>query len=299
MSVLAPLIGVILILAALRDVFQQLFRPNGAGSLARPLMRLVWSAFGRIVGYRPGLLALAGPCAYLVVILSWVVLVAVGWALVYWPYLPEQFLLSTGLDPSDQDGFVDALYVSLMTLTTVGYGDIAPKSGWLRMVGTLQALVGFGLLTAAISYLLSIYPALSRRRTFAFEVYLIRESEPETGNVVEKMSPDAAERMLADLASRVVTVRNDLVQFPITYYFHGTDGRSALPAGMPYLLYLAQKAAGPDLPPEVRFRAAILHGAIEGFSATVGTSFLGLPSSAPASRVFEAYAHDHLREPRE
>ena len=68
---------------------------------------------------------------------------------------------------------------------------------------------------------------------------------------------------------------------------------------MPYLLYLAQKAAGPDLPPEVRFRAAMLHGAIEDFSAMLGTSFLGLSSSTPASRVFEGYAHDHFREPRE
>ncbi len=194
---------------------------------------------------------------------------------------------------------MDALYVSLMTLTTVGYGDIAPKSGWLRIVATLQALVGFGLLTAAVSYLLSIYPALSRRRAFALEVYLIRESEPETVNVVEKISSDAAERMLADLTSGVVTVRNDLNQFPITYYFHSGEDRSALTGSMPYLLYLANEAAEKDRPSEVRFRAAMLHDAIEDFSSMLGTSFLGLSSSIPAGRVLQAYARDHFREPRE
>ena len=83
MSVLAALFGVGLIFFALREVFQQLFVPNGSGSLSRVLMRGVWRAFRRVAVRQPASLLLAGPCTFLVVIASWSALLVVGWVLVY------------------------------------------------------------------------------------------------------------------------------------------------------------------------------------------------------------------------
>lgn len=49
----------------------------------------------------------------------------------------------------DQDAFSEvlklgnAIYFSIVTLTTTGYGDISPKSGWARFLVSIQILFGF------------------------------------------------------------------------------------------------------------------------------------------------------------
>lgn len=297
MNVLATLLGAGLIFFALREVFQQLFIPNGGGSLSRVLMRAVWRAFRRVAVHRPTSLVLAGPCTLLTVIASWSALLVIGWALVYWPRMPAGFLYALGLADPGQGGFIEALYLSLVTLATLGFGDIVPTSGPLRVLVPFEALIGFGLFTAAVSWLLSIYPALSRRKVLAHEANLVRESEREVGSVVEELSADAADRLLASLTSQLVTVQGDLVQFPVTYYFHNGDERFALPGVMPYLVRVAQSAGREDRPPEVRFRARMLHDAIDDFSSTVASYFLDLPPSSPTAAILAAYARDQRHAP--
>ena len=295
MTVLATLLGAALILAALRDIFHQLFQPGGTGSISGALMKIVWRVFRRFGRRYPSLFALAGPSALITVIASWVALLAVGWALIYWPRLSEQFLLAPGLDPSEQQGFVDALYLSLVTLSTVGYGSIVPTSDLLRVLTPLEALIGFGLLTASLTWVVSIYPPLTRRRSLAQQIALVRDAESETGISVTQAGAEAAERRLETLTSQLATVRSDLIQFPITYYFHPSDERSSLPANARALLRIAEEGVDKNNSPAVRLSASELRGAIDEFSLTISSSFLDL-SSAPTEEVLKAYARDHLRD---
>lgn len=68
-----------------------------------------------------------------------------------------------------------------MTLATLGYGDIAPATGWLRALAPLEAVVGFALVTAGISWTLALYPALSRQRALARETSLLAETVGAVG----------------------------------------------------------------------------------------------------------------------
>jgi len=47
-------------------------------------------------------------------------------------------------EPKAVKGFSDALWWSLVTMSTVGYGDIVPVTGQGRIVGALLILFGFG-----------------------------------------------------------------------------------------------------------------------------------------------------------
>lgn len=294
MILLATLVGVILIITALLDIFQTLFHPSGKGILSRTLAYGAWKAIRPLASRYPTTLQFAGPLGFLATVATWAALLALGWAFVYWPRLPGGFSFDPGMDPSDNAGFIDALYFSIVSLATLGYGDISPEAKWLRIIAPLQALTGFGLLTASITWLLSIFPTLSQRRAFADEVLLLREAEAQTGVPVTDLDPDTAQQMLGELTSQLITIRGDLIKFPSAYYFHGRDEQAELSVAMPYLLRLAEKAGDAACAPEVRARAVMLRGAIEEFSATLASRFLGLSPSTPTEEVMEAYARDHL-----
>jgi Ion channel len=297
-TLLLSLLGAGLILAALRDIFDTLFHPSGKGMLSRALPRLLWRGVRRIGGRYPLMQELCGPVTLLVVIASWTTLLAVGWAFVFWPHLASEFLLDSELNSSVHGGFVEALYLSLVTLTTLGFGDITPTSGWLRVLVPLEALVGFGLLTASLSWVISLYPAFSRHRSLAHEISLVREAEAETEIGVRQMDALAAEQMLGSLTTQLIAVQTDLMHFPISYYFRSSKERFELSATMPCLLRLAREGDSSDCAPGVRMRASMLRGAIEDFSDTIGARFLDLPS-ASSDKVLAAYARDNLHSPSE
>jgi hypothetical protein len=286
-------VGVALILAALRDIFQTLFHPSGKGIMSHALTHAVWRTFRRAAFRYPTALQLAGPVGFLATIVAWVASLVLGWAFVYWPHLPEGFSFDVGMNPSANAGFLDAVYFSTVSLSTLGYGDITPGEWWLRVLAPVQALTGFGVLTASITWLLSIYPALSSRRSLADEIMLVRRMEKETGTPMPNLDADTAQQILGDLASRLVAVRSDLIKFPSAYYFHGRDEESELSRELPYLLDLAERAKAPELPPNVRARAVMLREAIDEFSTTLSSRFLNLPP-ASTEEVVQAYARDHL-----
>ena len=233
-TLLSTAAGVALIGLVGRDAFDALFHAEGRGVFSRQITRAVWQVF-RHVGARRERLSLAGPVAFVTVIATWAGLLVLGWALVFWPHMPGSFRFDAGVDAAGPD-FVNALNVSLVTLTTLGFGDITPTSQALRLILPLEALLGFGLLSAIISWLVSIYPALSRRRSLAYEISLLRAAEAEDDLSLDALTPDAAERLLAELTSRLVAVERDLVHFPISYYFSAggpavlAAGRRAVPA---------------------------------------------------------------------
>ena len=285
--VLSTACGVGLIGLALLDAFATFFSHVKRGALSHALVRAMWSTCHRLPG--TGALGLAGPVSVLIVLASWVVMLTIGWALVYWPWMPGGFVHTAELD-APGSSLLDSLYFSLVTLATLGYGDISPLSGWLRVVAPLEALLGLGLLTGSVSWLLSIFPVLSRRRALAYEIRLLEEvrTDPDDPGPPAPLPPS----VYADLTSRLVASERDLVTFPITYYFHDDDIRFALPAAMEHLLELAEEARRQVSLPEVHFHGGLLLRAIDDFAASLAERF-HLPNRGSTRDVLEAYARDH------
>ena len=293
-SLAATGLGIALIAVVAHDVFDALFHHHGGGTLSGAVMRVTWRCFRRLSVRRRALLPLAGPVALVAVVVIWLVLLVTGWALVLWPHIAEDFRFDAGAT-SGEPAFVDAVYVSLVTLATLGFGDITPTSGWLKLVLPLEALIGLGMLTATVSWLLSIHPALSRRRSLAYEISLLRRAEADLG--ISALDDAAGESTLAELTSRLVAVERDLTAWPIAYYFAEADERFSLPVAMPYLLDLAARGAAPELAPGVRLRAAMLSDAIDDFAATTAAR-PGSVGAGDSVGVLREYARDHLVEPR-
>jgi hypothetical protein len=295
-SILVTLVGVVLILTALRDVFDTLFHPGGRAALSRGVMRVIWWLFKPIAKLRPTAISLAGPVMLIVIVAIWATSLILGWAFIYWPHVDTSFSFQPGTEHGGLDGLVDVVYLSMTTLTTLGYGDVTPDAAWLRVLAPVEAVLGFGLLTASISWLGSIYPAVQRRRALAYEIYLFRKARGETDIDLDDLDSAAAGELYADLIGRVVTTERDLVTFPISYYFAQNDSRFALSAAMPYVWELAQQGTEPGTDDRARLRAVMLSDAIGDFAATVADRFHG-DETEETGELLAAYARDHLRKP--
>lgn len=167
-------VGSLLVAVVVRDVFHTLFHPIGHGSIAPQVMRFVWRLL-RLFPSDRRIASLTGPLGIALVVLTWGAIAIVGWAMLYFALMPEGFAYSSELNPVERNTVFDSLYVSLVTIGTLGFGDIVPTSPWLRVIVPLEALFGFMLLTAAVSWVLQIYPALHRRRVLALQLSTLRQ----------------------------------------------------------------------------------------------------------------------------
>lgn len=269
MDVVWTLLGVALIAIALRDIFDVLFHPLGRGVIARRVVLGVSWLARRLPGGSGTIGLLAGPLGYAVVVATWAALLAVGWALIFMPQLPEGFVFDSELDPAAHSGFVDALYISLVNLTSLGYGDISPGTPLLQLLGPVETMFGLGLLTASISWLISIYNAISRRDSLAHEVHLAKEAEEKLGEKLADADPQLLESLLASFAEQLIRVRRDVIHFPITHYFRTEDEQRALAGLLPFLSSLAEEASEEGRPVALRVRAEILRKTIDDFAETL------------------------------
>ena len=293
MKIVYTIVGAVFILITVYDIFRTLYLPSGRGMISRRVAHGVWHGARKTASSGPGLLSLAGPLAFIASVLFWGVLLIVGFALIYWPRMPGGFSYPPGLVPEQNDSFIDALYLSIVTVGTLGFGDITPEQPWLRLIVPVQALIGFLVWTAAVSWLLSIYPDLGRRQAFAREVSILESAEAGTGtDVTDLGNADTTVRELSKLTVDLVAIRGDMLQFPITYYFHEGEEKSSLPVVMPHVLDVAQRASSGDRPAEVRMHAARLQAAIDDMAETLATQFLYI-EPRPVDEVLAAYARDH------
>lgn len=279
--------GLILLMAA--DVFQTLLYPHGTGPVCRMIMRALWLLSRRFAGHAS---TVAAPAAMAAVIGAWAMLSVTGWALVYLPHLPDGFVYAEGV-PRRGD-LLEALYISMVSLSTVGYGEIVPTGPLLRLVTAAQAVTGFGLLTATVSWILQTYPALSRRRALAHELNLFRQATSEQD--VSSLDPAHATELLESFAKSVAAVSMDLLSFNETYYFHEAQRRGSLPATVVYAQRLAAEAQM-STSADLRFAGRMLHDALDDLAEVLREKF-GHPGTTSAA-VFHSYEarHRHRRNP--
>ncbi len=295
MAVLSTVAGTLMVLVALRDVFDTLFHPHGRGTVSQGLIRGIWRMMHRLARGNHALLSLAGPIAFIAVIAVWGGLVVVGFALILWPHFPEGFTTAESIGGGGD--LADALYLSLVNLTSLGYGDIVPTAALLRFLGPLETLLGLGLLTASISWILLLYRVLSDHRSLSQEISLLSEAEDATGIGLTDIQPEVAARILADLTSKAVAVHDDLAHSPIAYYFHPRDPRHALPLLLPKLIDVIDVCSRPDRAPALRFQAGVLRRALDDLLETVAQDFLGA-APGDAAGTLEGYRRDHMWSPR-
>ncbi len=278
--------GLLVVLVALWDIFHTLWHPGGFGRIARWVFQLVWRVTKHVSPSRTR--QLAGPIGILGTVMLWTGLMVIGWTLVYLPHMPQGFYFGSALRPEQSSDALAALYLSLVTVATLGFGDVTPAGPGLRLLTPFEALLGFVLLTAAISWILQVYPALGRRRSVAKRLSILQSSH--AADVMAGGEPCIASRMLETVTDGLVQVETDLLQYAESYYFVEEEEEMSLAEALPYALTMVEAGrASPSR--EVRLAADMLAASVESLAGRLDRSYLRTGSSAP--EVFDFYRADH------
>jgi hypothetical protein len=123
-----------------------------------------------------------GPLSLIGLLIMWASLLILGFALLQWSQV-DAFTPRGSLN-----SFLNAIYLSGVTVFTLGFGDITPTQPFSRFVAVLEAGTGFGFLAIVIGYLPTLYQSYSRRETIISMLDSRASSPPSAGELFARMA---------------------------------------------------------------------------------------------------------------
>ena len=275
--------GTLIVLFTLREVFRDIFHPTSSGTLS-DLVGRVLSRLLRKTRFRQAV----GALALVSVIFCWVLLLAVGFATVYYGEYPAHF---TGSAVSHSSGYLErvlpCLYFSIGTLDTFQTFNLVPATNWLRLVVSVEGLIGISMITASVSWLVLLYPALERQRGTARFLSLVAQAEERTGlSAIREL--DAM--LLMNMSDRVLQSRLDMVLFPILLHFYALSREFSLTHALPVALDFARRGTRVGEPPDVRLAATQLLIALESMAEIIAERVTHNAKPYTPEEVFRSFA---------
>ncbi len=164
-----------------------------------------------------------------VTITVWIVQVLVGYALVYYAGMNAQsFNFSSPVlsPPSVRRSTPSAI-------STLGFGDITPATGIYQALAVSEVLIGFGILTLAISHVVGVYGVLQQ---LGVTVAGLLHQASDTAEPLSILAPHFHDGEPRDMESQVVVHHSSLLGlyeglrcYPIVYYHHSRRAYRSLP----------------------------------------------------------------------
>jgi hypothetical protein len=233
--------GFVLLALIIFDIYATVLHSSARyGPVGESLNRAVWRvtrtiAFKLSRANRHRLLNMVGPLLLPLLIVLYLVLLVTAFALVYYPRVAGGFVYAV---EQPDPGWLDALYFSGVTLTTVGYGDVMPRTTFLRFLALFESASGLIVISLAITYILTVYTALERKRAVAVSVY---HQAGEGADVAGFIAHHFVEGRFYGLRDALRTVTRDLqglheshIDHPVIHYFHPVE----VYKGTPRVLFL-------------------------------------------------------------
>ena len=244
-------------------MFNDLFHPTKTGALSEWIAGRLFRLYRRW----PRLLPTSGPLSIAVVIATWAMLLATGFALIYFASFPAGYDIQSATSPQSSDRWWWSFDYSLEMMTTLGLGDIRPNPTWLKILSVAHTLIGFSFVTASITWIVLLFPALRRMRKLARKAMTLSDAEEQSRVPVVA---DGMHIVLTGLAEEVIQMRVDLVHFPLLFYFYAEDNRDII-AGFSFPLMRFAKAGNQDGRPDlIRLASAGLRIALQDLADLVG-----------------------------
>ncbi len=218
------------------DVYATILHSRArAGPIGQNLNRRIWwlarkAAFRFPRPRRHLILNAVGPLLLPALVAAFIVCLILGYALIYWSHMPGSFNVD---EKARTPSWIEAIYFSGITLTTLGYGDIAPRSTAMRLVALSEASAGFAFISLAVTYLLTVTNALERKRTVALSFYHQAEQGADAAGFLvhhfRRGEFQGLESIFAAAARDLQSLLESHVEHPVIHYFHPVEVHKSLP----------------------------------------------------------------------
>ncbi len=218
------------------DVYATILHSRArAGPIGQNLNRRVWwiarkIAFRCTRARRHLILNAIGPLLLPAFVVTLIVCLMLGYALIYWPQMPDSFNVN---EQARSPAWIEAFYFSGTTLTTLGYGDIAPRTTAMRLTALSEVSAGFAFISLAVTYLLTVTNALERKRTVALSFYHQAERGADAAGFLRhhfrRNDFQGLETIFASAARDLQSLLESHVEHPVIHYFHPVEVHKSLP----------------------------------------------------------------------
>ncbi|GAB1543850.1 hypothetical protein NUACC21_65260 [Scytonema sp. NUACC21] len=182
----------------------------------------------------------SGPVLMIATVVVWVCLLTFGFALIVWIDLGWAVQSSDG---TTETSFITALYYSGFSLTTLGTGDLTPETDFQRLVIVIEAALGFSVFTLTITYLLSVYSAITRRHTFALSLHHRSVGTADAAEILARLGASGelsgVQQDISNMARDLINLLESQHSYPALLYFRFHQCYYALPR----ILFLAMDTA--------------------------------------------------------
>lgn len=208
---------------------------EGSGFISNAVQRFSWLLMrraGRLVSpvVRYQFFSFAAPLLIIITVVFWIGIEIIGFGLIYTAGMigGNNFLGGTDLHP-----LLRGLYLSSVTLPTLGFGDITPATWFYQMVSAVEALTGFALMTLSLSYILNIYRVIQQFRVLAAELF---HETADTGDAMvlirhhwDSRLPLYIDSYFRHIEYVLLDWYENLHQYPIAYYYYSSRTHLSIP----------------------------------------------------------------------
>jgi len=226
MEGLTFVLGVLLLTLVFWDLFQTVVVPRptpGWFRIGRYLVRGSWRLLRAIRDGRPGrsydrVLGLFAPAATVALLAAWLAGLIVGYGLIL-------FTLRDQLRPVPMD-LGACLYFAATSVLTLGFGDIVAEGGAARVIVTIAAISGLGVVALVVTFLFSLYGSYQRREARVVVLQAAAGAPPSAVALLESYAMLDLVGRLPDLfrewETRAAEVLDSHVAYPLLGYFRSS-----------------------------------------------------------------------------
>ena len=217
--------GAVLVVVVLADIFRSVVLPRPATRVLRLsalISRIAWTVITRVRARfaftGTSLLAVYASFMLVVFLITWVVALIFGYALMF-------FALRSEVAPH-LNTFGEALYFAGTTFLTIGFGDFHPVSAAPRILSVMAGMSGFAVIAVVATFLFSILGGFQQREIYVATLSQRIDATPGGLTLLLSIDPfhryDDLTTLFRDARRWIAAVSESHLAYPVLTYFRST-----------------------------------------------------------------------------
>jgi len=229
------IIGLLLLLFVFYDSLKTTLAVSRDGPLTQKITLYIrvcslgiLKKFASVSFFKDHIVTSIGTVTLMTVVFSWYFLLWVAWALLF-TWDPSGIVNTLSSEPTLEDTVGAYIYFAGFSLTTLGVGDLSPRTSLYRILACISALNGFFFVSLTATYTFNVVQAFSQSREVSIKIWslgsrprkiLLNCWNGENFGVLENQ----ISQINQDIASQGQLQHN----FPTMFNYYSTRRRSTL-----------------------------------------------------------------------